>query len=501
MQYLAPIDAAFLRMESKRTPMHVGAMMTFKLPADAPPDFVSKLVARMREKPFMPVPFGSRLARGGLSRFAPAWEDTTVEMDYHLRHSALPYPGGERELGQLVARLHSHPLDLSRPLWECHLIEGLDPPIDPKTGKPTGSGRRFVLYFKAHHCAIDGIGAVRMVQHWLSTDPANRDTPGPWMLASKPPKPHSFSAGWLQKLRKPLRAAADQARGTRDLAKALATMLQGQDSSARAALSTPRSRFNRPVSQQRRLGTQILDLARVKAVAAAAGATANDAMLAIVGGAIRRYLLEQQSLPAKSLLASVPVAIKRKDGQFGNAAAGFVVPMGTQLDDPRERLHLIRRVTVRGKKELGDMPAESQMQFALLGITPLMLGQMTGLLPKMPPFFNIVVSNVVLSKQPLYLTGAELEAMYPVSFLFDGYALNVTLVGYVDRIAVGFLGCRDAIPSLQKLAIYTSEALVELEQAFGLVVPSPVAMQPVVSANSPRLPKPKSTRAATAKKY
>lgn len=498
MQYLPPIDAAFLRMESKRTPMHVGAMMTFKLPADAPPDFVSNLVLRMREKPFMPVPFGSRLARGGLSRFVPAWEDTTVEMDYHLRHSALPYPGGERELGQLVARLHSHPLDLSRPLWECHLIEGLDPHIDPKSGKPTGSGRRFVLYFKAHHCAIDGIGAVRMVQHWLSTDPANRDTPGPWMLASKPPRPDSLPASWLQNLRKPLRAAADQARGMRELAKALTAMMQGADSSARAALSTPRSRFNRPVSQQRRLGTQILDLARVKAVAAAAGATANDAMLAIVGGAIRRYLLEQQSLPGKSLLASVPVAIKRKDGQMGNAAAGFVVPMGTQLDDPRERLHLIRRVTVRGKKELGDMPAESQMQFALLGITPLMLGQMTGLLPKMPPFFNIVVSNVVLSKQPLYLTGAELEAMYPVSFLFDGYALNVTLVGYVDRIAVGFLGCRDAIPHLQKLAVYTREALVELEQAFGLAVSSETAREPT-TARKTRAPQ--TVRATAPRKH
>ena len=281
-----------------------------------------------------------------------------------------------------------------------------------------------------------------------------------------------FAASLLERFRKPVKAALDQARGMRELAITLTKMMQGEDSSARAVLGIPRSRFNTPVSQQRRLGTQILDLSRVKAVAAAGGATANDAMLAIVGGAIRRYLLEQQSLPDKSLLASVPVAIKRKDGAIGNAAAGFVVPMGTELDDPRERLQLIRRVTVRSKKDLGEMSSESQMQFALLGITPLMLGQMTGLLPKMPPLFNIVVSNVVLSKQPLYLARAELEAMYPVSFLFDGYALNVTLVGYVDRIAVGFLGCRDAIPSLQKLAVYTKEALVEMEQAFG-IAPTP----------------------------
>lgn len=474
MKYLSPIDAAFLRMESKRTPMHVGAMMTFKLPPDAPPDFVRNLMLAMREKPFMPEPFGYKLARGKL---APAWIETTVDMDYHLRHSALPFPGGERELGQLVARLHSHPLDFSRPLWECHLIEGLE-------------GGRFALYFKAHHCAIDGMGAMRMVQTWLSRDPANRDTPGPWVLAAKPPRPDDITAplGLLDRLRKPASAAADQARGVRELVRTFGKMMKGEDSSARAALATPRSRFNVPVSQQRRLGTQILELPRIKAIAAATGATANDVMLAVVGGAIRRYLLELGDLPAKSLLASVPVALRREDGRPGTAAAGFVVPMGTQLDDPAERLSLIRRITVRGKDEINGMPYEAQMQFALLGIAPLLAGQMTGLLPKMPPFFNVVVSNVVLAKDRLYLMGAELEAMYPVSFLFDGYALNVTLVGYHDRIALGFLGCRDAIPSLQRLAVYSRDALAELEQAVGLAPPPAVRPGVASSAPAPRTP-------------
>lgn len=476
MQYLSPIDAAFLRMESKRTPMHVGALMTFRLPDEAPPDFVRALMLRMREKPFMPEPFNCKLARGKL---APAWVETKVDMDYHLRHSALPFPGGERELGQLVARLHSHPLDFSRPLWECHLIEGLDPELDPRSGEPLGRSRRFALYFKAHHCAIDGMGAMRMVQKWLSTDPANRDTPGPWILAAKPPRPEGGGTpgGLLERLRQPAAAAAEQARGIGELMRTLGKMLQGEDSSARVALQTPRSRFNVAVSQQRRLGTQILELPRIKAIAAATGTTANDVMLAVVGGTIRRYLQELGALPAKSLLASVPVALKRNDGKMGNAAAGFVVPMGTELDDPRARLDRIHRITVRGKDEVNGMPYAAQMQFALLGIAPLMMGQMSGLLPKMPPFFNVVVSNVVLSRERLYLMGAELEAMYPVSFLFDGYALNVTLVGYADRVAVGFLGCRDAIPSLQRLAVYTRDALAELEQALGLVHEPPGAAE------------------------
>lgn len=449
MKYLSLMDAAFLRMESKRTPMHVGAMMTFKLPDDAPPDFVYRLSQQMREAPFMPHPFECRLAQGGLSRLRPFWEPTSIDMDYHLRLSALPYPGGERELGQLVARLHSHPLDLSRPLWECHLIEGLE-------------NKRFALYFKAHHCAIDGMGAMRMVQTWLSSNPSDRNGLGPWVLAAKPAgagSPEPTTAALIRA----------QTRGLKALAQGLNKMLRGEDSGPRMVMGLPRSLFNRRVSQQRRLGTQILSLPRIKAIAEVAGVTGNDVLLATVGGAIRRYLSEQNALPAKDLMASVPIAIARPDGKPGNSAAGFVAPLGTNLDDPMARLHWIRRVTQRSKEEMQAMPGEAQMQFALLGIAPLVLGQMTGTLPKIPPLFNVVVSNVVLSKNPFYLMGAELEAMYPVSFLFDGYALNITLVGYNNRVAVGFLGCREAVPHLQRLAVYTGEALSELEAAAGIV--------------------------------
>ena len=461
MKRLSPLDAAFLRMESKRTPMHVGAMMTFKLPDDAPPDFCQRLVQQMREKPFMPYPFACRLARGRLARVAPAWEETTVDMEYHLRHSALPYPGGEKELGVLVARMHSHPLDLTRPLWECHIIEGLD-------------NRRFALYFKAHHCAIDGMGAMRMVQNWLSRDPLDQRGMGPWVLAAKPER----SADRSVTAKKPAQAAADQVRGLKDLVKGLSQMIKGDDSFARLTLNTPRSLFNVPVSQQRRLGTQILSMTRLKAIAEASGATLNDVLLAVVGGAIRRYLIEQKALPDKSLLASVPMGLARPDGKPGNAAVGFLAPLGTEHDDPLERIRWIRQVTLRGKQELQAMAPEAQMQFALLGIAPLLLGQMTGVLPKLPPLFNCVVSNVVLSRHALYLMGAELEAMYPVSFLFDGYALNITLVGYKDGVAVGFLGCREAIPRLQRLAVYTGEALAELEdavQARTAVPPAPAS--------------------------
>ena len=462
-KYLSPLDAAFLRMESKRTPMHVGAMMTFKLPEGAPPDFVRRLMEQMREKPFMPEPFGYRLARGRLSKLAPAWEEATVDMEYHMRHSALPYPGGERELGVLVARMHSHPLDLSRPLWECHLIEGLE-------------NNRFALYFKAHHCAIDGMGAMKMVQKWLSFDPTDTRGLGPWILATRPPAEASAPEDAWERLKRPARAAAEQARGLKELVRVVTKMTRGEDSGTRASLSTPRSLFNTTISQQRRLGTQILDLRRARAIGEKTGTSVNDVLLAVCGGAIRRYLIEQQALPGKSLLASVPVALPRPDGKAGNAVAGFVVPLGTDIDDPCARLRLINRVTTRSKRELMEMPAASLAQFALLGISPLLLSQMTGFGAKFPPIFNFTMSNVVLSKEPMYLMGAQLEAMYPVSFLLDGYALNITLVGYNNRVAIGVLGCRDAIPRLQRLAVYTSDALNELEAA--IAQPPPTSPAP-----------------------
>jgi len=460
MEYLSPVDASFLRMESKRTPMHVGGLLTFRLPDDASPDFLRDLIAHMRTTPFMPHPFDCKLARGALSKLAPAWVRTTLDIDYHIRHSALPYPGGERELGVLVARLHSHPLDMSRPLWECHLIEGLE-------------NRRFALYFKAHHCAIDGMGGMKMVRSWLSEDPKDMSGPG------RPLAPHERRddtkpvADWKTRLAKPFKIAGHQIRTLPELVKVLREMsAPGLEGGTRAALSTPRSLLNRPITQQRRLGTQNLDLGRVKAISAATGTTVNDVSLAICGGAIRRYLLEQGELPEKSLLASVPVALPKADGKGGNAVAGFVCPFGTDQTDPLQRLQRIHRVTKVTKAQLLALSPTALEQFTMLGLSPLLLGQMVGVLSKVPPFFNVTVSNVVASKVPLYLRGAELEAMYPMSILFDGYALNITLIGYVDRIAVGFTGCRDALPSLQKLAVYTGDALAEMEEAVRAAMPA-----------------------------
>lgn len=460
---LGAVDAAFITLESARTPMNIGALLTFARPPGAPRDYLQRLFAHLREQPVITPPFNYRLARKPLPRWVPAWEITPdLDIDYHLRHSALPWPGGERELGVLVARLHSNPIDLQRPPWEMHLIEGLE-------------HDRFAIYFKAHHAAWDGIGALGMVKTWLSSDPDHRRTTAPWSL--KPaeddgePDPVSQMRGvW----RRTLELTSDQIRSAGQLVRTLRRMSdrrENPEGGAYSALETPRTPFNVAITPQRRLATQRYALSRFKALGAATGATLNDLCLALCAGAVRRYLCELNQLPERPLIASMPVGLARSDGKAGNAVAGLVCPLPTHHDDLLRGLGDVVAVTRRGKALLRTLSPAALQQFTLLGMSPLILGQMSGLAAKAPPIFNFVVSNVVASRERLYLDGAELEAMYPISVLFDGYALNVTVVGYADSISIGFTGCRDALPSLQRIAVYTGEMLAALEAAVGLTVP------------------------------
>jgi WS/DGAT/MGAT family acyltransferase len=258
-----------------------------------------------------------------------------------------------------------------------------------------------------------------------------------------------------------VRTVVDGVAASGEMAGKVVAMGLGANSAVLSALRTPRTPFNRRVTRNRRLAIQRLDLGRLKSVAGAAGTTVNDVLLACVSGAVRRYLVDLDALPRTSLTASVPVGIDRDEGTI-NAAAGFVCPLRTDLEDPVERLRAIHAVTTRGKRDLVSLSPAALQQFTLVGLVPIAFAQR---IRPLPPLFNFVVSNLVLSREPLYLAGAELESLVPISFLADGYGLNVTLVGYGDTVTLGFVGCRDTIPHLQRLAVFTGEALDELEAA------------------------------------
>jgi WS/DGAT/MGAT family acyltransferase len=297
------------------------------------------------------------------------------------------------------------------------------------------------MYFKAHHCAVDGLGAMRTIKKWLSTE-QDRYLP---LEETGPRADQPDGSPGKALVSAILRRTTDGLIASTELVRSLAGMGCGANSSVRATLATPRTAFNARLTQQRRLAVEVLDLSRVKAIGKATGTTVNDVTLSVCGAAARRYLNELDALPDRTLTASVPVGWDRDEDTL-NAAAGFVCPLATTESDPLRRLEIINASTTRGKKELLAMSPNALQHYTLMGLLPLTVGQKTGALTRIPPLFNFTVSNVVLARQALYLDSARLELIAPVSFLCDGYGLNVTLVGYTDKVVLGIVGCRDTVP-------------------------------------------------------
>ncbi len=458
---LNPLDASWLLVESRDTPMHIAGLMPFSLPQDARPDFLQRLMHELRGARRFAPPWNYRLRMPRLAHPLPAWVEEPVDLEYHVRHSALPRPGGERELGQLVARLHSQPLDLSRPPWEFHLIEGLQ-------------GGRFAIYVKMHHSLLDGISGVRLLMRAMSEDPAASMklppfwSPAPGRRARRPaalPKAPSLD-GALATLREGIAA---QMRSAPQLVRAFSSMLgaaRGGGDALKLPFDAPRSALNRRVRGQRRVATQRFEIARLRELAAAAQCTLNDVVLAICGGALRRFLIDDGALPDKPLTAGVPVSVRPAGDQgTGNAITFIVATLGTDVADPLERLAAIVASTRRAKDHVQGLPRDAMTQYTMLLMAPSMLSMLTPLGGRVRPMFNVTVSNVPGPDRPLYFRGARLEAIYPISLISHGMALNVTCESYAGALDFAFVGCRDAIPHLQKLAVYAADALVELEQA------------------------------------
>ena len=338
-------DSAWLYAETRRTPMQVGMLATFRVPPDRP-GFVADLVARWREtRQFLP-PYNYRFRRLPV----PSWTelaDDQIDLDYHLRHSALPDPGSQRELGVLVSRLHSAPMDRRYPLWECHVIEGLEED-------------RWSLYFKAHHSQVDGVGGVRLLRRMLSVDPERRDMLPPWAVGTHGPDqsglpPRAATEPEAERLAEEADRESllgDLASGlaarvrtgasvTGSLARTYAESLTGlRDDRDRAVpFRAPRSILNGRIHAPRRFATQHYDVERLRAAADAADASLNDVYLAICGGALRRYLLGVDALPAEDLTANVPVSVRPEGGaRVGNALTFLYARLGTTIEDPVARV-------------------------------------------------------------------------------------------------------------------------------------------------------------------
>jgi len=308
-----PTSAAFLYVENRQMPMHVGGLQLFEKPEGAPRDYVRRLYEQMSEVDEIAPLFLKRPTRGVSTGGQWAWtQDQDFDLEYHFRHSALPKPGRIRELLELCSRLHSTRLARERPLWEAHLIEGL------RDG-------RVALYTKLHHSLVDGISAMRLMQSVMTTDPEKRDMPPMWAYvpSSKGSKAQSdaessLASVPLDAMRTALGITADAAGLPGALIKTLKRGLRNETSAL--SLYAPRTMFNTSITGSRRFAAQDWPIERLRAIGKASGATLNDVVLAMCSGAIRTYLLEHDALPEAPLVSMVPVGLNAKQSQSASAA-------------------------------------------------------------------------------------------------------------------------------------------------------------------------------------
>jgi WS/DGAT/MGAT family acyltransferase len=449
MELMSPPDAMCMLAESREHPMHVGALQLFTPPADAGPQYARDTYEAMLKCDDVAPLFTKRPARvmGAMSN---VWcsPDAEIDLDYHVRHSALPAPGGVRELLELTAHLHGTLLDRHRPLWETHLIEGLQ-------------DGRFAIYTKLHHAMVDGVSGLRLLQGSLTTDPHDTDFRMPW----SPPK-HNEAArpkpGRVQQVSRLAKSAAAMAPSTLRLAHAALSEQQ-----MALPYRAPRTMLNVPVGGARRLAAQSWSLDRIAVIKKAAGASVNDVVLAMCAGALRAYLLEHDALPQAPLIALVPVSLRTDDSVGGNAVTGALCNLATQLDDPADRLFTIQTSMRDNKKMLSQLPRPHAMALGMGLLASGFAGSIPGL-SGIPQPFNVCISNVLGARNPLYAPGARLQGSYPMSIAANGQALNIMLVGSGDSLDFGLVGCRRAVPHLQPLLAHLETSLQDLEQAVGL---------------------------------
>lgn len=447
---MMPTDAIFLLGESREHPMHVGGLQLFELPEGAGRGFVRDLYDRLvAQQDFQPT-FRKHPAAfvGGIANLGWAY-DKDIDIDYHVRRSAVPSPGRIRELLELTSRWHSSLLDRHRPLWETHIIEGL------KDG-------RFAIYTKVHHALIDGVSAQKLMQRALSTDPGDPDVRAPWSL----PKPKRKSSPVS-----PLSSALH-------VAGSLAALAPSTLSLARAALleqqltlpfGAPRTMLNVKIGGARRCAAQSWSLDRIKSVKNAAGVTVNDVVLAMCAGALRYYLLEQNALPDTPLIAMVPVSLRTEDeaDTGGNLVGAILCNLATDSDDPAERLQIISDSMRSNKKVFSQLPRFQALALSAMNTSALALAAVPGWVASTSPPFNIIISNVPGPTQPIYYGGARLDGNYPLSIALDGQALNITLSNNAGNLDFGLVGCRRSVPHLQRLLAHLESSLKDLERAVG----------------------------------
>ena len=472
---LSALDASFLYLEESTTPMHVGGVATFRRPKSG---FDYDRLVELIEQRIALVPRYRQKVRGVPGNLArPVWvDDPEFDIAYHVRRSALPRPGSESQLTDLVARLMSRPLDHTRPLWEMYLIEGLAPAAAPES---SGKGRvrqgRIAVLTKTHQAMVDGISAIDIGQVILDVSAEPRDVPEElWMPRPEPSDSRLVFDALGEAVTRPgelvdnVRSATGDAMATANkVVGAAGKLLTMARTASRRAPGLP---LNADISTQRRFAVARTDLEEYRRIRTAHDCTVNDVVLAVIAGALRSWLLSRGEpvVGSSSVRAMVPLSVRGEGdvpssaGSLGNRVSSFLVDLPVGEPSPTVRLHQV----AHGMREHTDagrsVGAEALVRLG--GFAPPTLHALGARAASgmSRHFFNLVVTNVPGPQFPLYAAGAQMLEMFPVVPLARGQAVAIGLTSYDGGVFYGLNGDRDAMPDLDILAGMVQESLDEL---------------------------------------
>ena len=468
MEQLTGQDASFLYAETARTPMHIGALAIYD-PSTVEggkqrfKDILNFIEARLH----LAKTFRRKLVQVPFNLDHPYWiEDKDFDLEYHVRHIRLPEPGDWRQLCIQVARLHSRQLDMTRPLWEFTVIEGLD----SIPGLPKGC---YAIVSKIHHACIDGVSGADITEAIHSIEPYPPAPPRPaqhWRGEKQPNAFELVARAQFNNMTQPLRFAEVMARAVPAMGR-FQTGLAEQ----RYSVNTlpPRTRFSHVVSGNRVIEGRTFDLQEMKKIkSAVAGATINDAVLAVCGGAIRKYLEAKRELPKTSLIAMAPISVRATDQtkQMGNQVAAMTVALGTDIEDPLARLKAVHASSAASKEMTNAVGAKLMTDFsqfipATTAALATRLYTETGMAERVTQAFNCVVTNVPGPQFPLYSAGARLVTQYGLGPIFDGMGLIMPVFSYCGKITISVNACRDMMPDPQLFALGLQASFDELKAA------------------------------------
>lgn len=455
---LSPMDSSFLFMEEPTAAMHVGGMMTFEpTPGFDPEAFATLIGQRLVAVPRYRQKIREVPGRLGL----PVWvDDADFDLAYHVRRSALPSPGSDTQLRELVGRLQGRHLDRARPLWEIYLVEGL-------------SGGRFAVITKTHHAMVDGLSSIDIGAVLLDVTPTPRESPpDTWVPTPEPSAFELVTDAVTDQLRRPQAAVDTVRRAAADARTAVTSLVQTGGAmlvAARTATRTaPVNPLNAAIGQQRRYATSAGELDAYKIIRKAHGGTVNDVVLAVVAGGLRRWLLGRGEpvLAASVVRAMVPVSVRvpGSEADLGNRVSAYFVELPVGVPDSVDRLKKITAAMARHKQSGQAIGASALV--GLVGLTPPTLHSLGARLSSSfsARMFNVVVTNVPGPQFPLYAMGARMREMYPVVPLAKGQAVSIGITSYDGGVFYGLNADRDAMGDVEELAAYLGESLDELRE-------------------------------------